>query len=49
MSNSLDPDKDGCSVGPDLSPNCCRRQEEEFSKPCSRQALFCEMNIKMNS
>ena len=24
-------------------------RRKEFSKPCSRQALFCEMNIKINS
>ena len=25
MSNSLDPDQDRCSVGPDLGPNCLHR------------------------
>ena len=25
MSNSLDPDDDQCSIGPDLGPNCLQR------------------------
>ena len=25
ISNGLDPDQEGCSVGPDLGPNCLQR------------------------
>ena len=32
MSNSLDPDQDRCSVGPDLGPNCLERLSPDDEK-----------------
>ena len=37
MSNSLDPDQDCLSVGPDLGPNCLQRSSAEDKLPLARK------------
>ena len=34
VSNSLDPDQDGCSAGPNLDPNCLKRLAADDKMCC---------------
>ena len=46
MSNSLDPDQDRRSVGPDLGPNCLQRLSSDDKKsPPARKELSQSKNI----
>ena len=41
--NSLDPDQDQHSVGPDLGPNCLQRlSAEDTSSLVGKQYVYCE-------
>ena len=42
VSNSVDPDQDRHSVGPDLGPNCLQRLSRKL--PLARLELNCRLN-----
>ena len=44
VSNSLDPDQDRRSVGPDLGPNCVERSSADDKIAASRQEIERERN-----
>ena len=44
MSNCLDPDRDRCSVGPHLGPNCLQRFSADDKVAASRNELKGERN-----
>ena len=47
VSNSLDPDQDRPTVGPDLGPNCLQRLSVNLKSPLARKELYNHNNSGM--